>query len=133
MSTSVTTISSTLAAGTLGVLKGEKQGKTVSVPVPSGHTSSSCLTHFKINYTFASNGGGVNSFPLAINMALILAAMAAAISTPPGGAGFSPAGEAWGAVLLAEEERFPGRETEFSAFSLLLCCLTSTLCLGWAG
>lgn len=33
--------------------------------------------------TFASNGGGVSSFPFAINMAFILAAMAAAISTPP--------------------------------------------------
>lgn len=37
----------------------------------------------KFRCTFASNGGGVNSFPLAINMAFIFAAMAAAISTPP--------------------------------------------------
>lgn len=59
-------------------------------------------------HTFASNGGGVNSFPFAINMAFILAAMAAAISTPPWGAGLSALGiedsapfcSGWETVLL---------------------------------
>lgn len=76
--------------------------------------------------TFASKGGGVNSFPLAINMAFILAAIAAAISTPPGGAGLSPGCVGWDTELFEPAVlTTPGKETGWPALSLLLC-------LGWA-
>lgn len=84
--------------------------------------------------TFASKGGGVSSFPFAINMAFILAAMAAAISTPPWGTGFSPVSGGSDTVLFGPAVLMtPDKETGWAAFSLLPCCFTSTLCLGWAG
>lgn len=128
MSTSVMTISSGMAGtGTLGAWNTVSTAKTMkfsNTPLDTIYSS--------LFITFASNGGGVKSFPFAINMAFILAAMAAAISTPPWGFPAVSGGSdmvLFGPAVL----RTPDRGTEWAEFSLLSCGLTSALCLGWAG
>lgn len=84
--------------------------------------------------TFASNGGGVISFPFAMSMAFILAAMAAAISTPPWGAGFTPIPVGSDIVLFPPAVPTTlDKETGWAVFSLLPCCFTAALCSGCAG
>lgn len=84
--------------------------------------------------TFESNGGGVISFPFAMSMAFILAAMAAAISTPPWGAGFTPSPVGSDIVLFPPAVPTTlDKETGWAVFSLLPCCFTAALCSGCAG
>lgn len=86
--------------------------------------------------TLPGSGGGTISFPLAISIALILAAIAAAISTPPPcAAGMSPC-NVWGTMgpatgcwadwgVVVDDVQVWADEAK--------PCMTSTLVLGWAG
>lgn len=134
MSTSVTT-SSSVMTGT-GILGGVwNNGKRKTDKNKYTPESLNPIRHlFKITGTFASNGGGVINFPFAMSMAFIFAAMAAAISTPPWGAGFTPIPVGSGIVLFPPAVPTTlDKETGWAELSLLPCCFTATVCLGGAG